>query len=99
MLLMADMEMMAAFFCVDSSISYCVLPLVFVQGNNHAADDINSCEYTVNAAGHINLCCLDLRIFTVHCGFHMYDLVIFSYTNMSASVRTGRACPTIQFVL
>ena len=62
---MADMEMMAAFFCVDSSISYCVLPLVFVQGNNHAADDINSCEYTVNAAGHINLCCLDLRIFTV----------------------------------
>ena len=66
MLLMADMEMMAAFFCVDSSISYCVLPLVFVQGNNHAADDINSCEYTVNAAGHINLCCLDLRIFTVH---------------------------------
>ena len=57
--------MMAAFFCVDSSISYCVLPLVFVQGNNHAADDINSCEYTVNAAGHINLCCLDLRIFTV----------------------------------
>ena len=72
MLLMADMEMMAAFFCVDSSISYCVLPLIFVQGNNHAADDINSCEYTVNAAGHINLCCLDLRIFTVMLQFaHM----------------------------
>ena len=65
MLLMADMEKITAFFCVDSSISYCVLPLIFVQGNNHAADDINSCEYTVNAAGHIYLCCLYLRIFTV----------------------------------
>ena len=49
------------FFCVDSSISHCVLPLIFVQGNNHAADDINSCEYTVNAAGHIYLCCLYLK--------------------------------------
>jgi len=62
---MADMEMMAAFFCADSSISCCVFLLIFVQGNNHAADDINQCEYTVNAAGHIYLCCLDLRIFTV----------------------------------
>ena len=77
MLLMADMEMMAAFFCVDSSISYCVLPLVFVQGNNHAADDINSCEYTVNAAGHINLCCLDLRIFTVCIsGLRVHGMII-----------------------
>ena len=42
-------------FCVNSSISYCVLPLVFVQGNNHAADDINLCEFTANAAGHIIL--------------------------------------------
>ena len=60
---MADMEKITAFFCVDSSISYCVLPLIFVQGNNHAADDINSCEFTVNAAGHIILCRIDFRIF------------------------------------
>ena len=48
---------------VDSSISYCVLPHIFVQRNNHAADDINSCEFTVSAAGHIILCCMDFRIF------------------------------------
>ena len=48
---------------VDSSISYCVLPHIFVQRNNHAADDINSCEFTVSAAGHTILCCMDFRIF------------------------------------
>ena len=37
--------------------------LIFVQGNNHAADDINSCEFSVNAADHIILCCMDFRIF------------------------------------
>ena len=48
---------------VDSSISYCVLPHIFVQRNNHAADDINSCEFTVSAAGHTIFCCMDFRIF------------------------------------
>ena len=81
--------MMAAFFCVDSSISYCVLPLVFVQGNNHAADDINSCEYTVNAAGHINLCCLDLRIFTVCDGYYMAGAAPFN-SAIKVAERTSR---------
>ena len=57
----------AAFLTVSFYIFLC-------RETNLLQDDINLCEFTANAAGHIYLCCLSLRFFTV------YEIVVdYSY--------------------